>query len=91
MFELNGKVAIITGATAWLGRDMAESFAEHGCDIIITSRNKAKADKAASEIAEKYGVKAIGLELEVNSPESVEAMAKNALKCRFNGGNIPFG
>lgn len=78
MFDLKGKVAIITGATAWLGRDMAESFAEHGCDIIITSRNKSKAEKAASEIAEKYGVRALGLALEVTSPESVEAMAKDA-------------
>ncbi len=78
MFDLKGKVAIITGATAWLGRDMAESFAEHGCDIIITSRNKEKASKAAMEIAEKYGVKAMGLALEVTSPESVEAMAKDA-------------
>ena len=78
MFDLTGKVAIITGATAWLGRDMAESFAEHGCNIIITSRNKRKAENAASEIAKKYGVKALGLELEVTSAESVEAMAKAA-------------
>ena len=78
MFELNGKVALLTGATAWLGRDMAEAFAEHGCDIIITSRMKEKADKAASEIAAKYGVKAIGLPLDVNDPVSVEALAKSA-------------
>ena len=56
MFDLRGKVAVLTGATMWLGRDMAEVFAENGCDIIITSRTKEKADKAAAEIAEKYGV-----------------------------------
>ena len=78
MFELKGKVAIVTGATAWLGRDMAEVFAEHGCNVIITSRVKEKADIAASEIAVKYGIDAIGLTLDVNSPESVEAFAKNA-------------
>lgn len=78
MFELQGKVALVTGATAWLGRDMAEVFAEHGCDIIITSRIKEKAHKAASEISAKYGIEAIGLALDVNSPESVEALAKNA-------------
>lgn len=80
MFELKGKVAVITGATAWLGRDMAEVFAEHGCDIIITSRQKEKADRAAQEIAEKYNVKAMGLALEVNDPQSVEAMAADAAK-----------
>ena len=78
MFELKGKVALLTGATAWLGRDMAEIFAENGCDIIITSREKAKAEKAAGEIAAKYGVKAIGLALDVNCVESVEALAKDA-------------
>lgn len=78
MFELKGKVAIVTGATAWLGRDMAEVFAEHGCNVIITSRVKEKADIAASEIAVKYDIDAIGLALDVNSAESVESFAKNA-------------
>ena len=30
MFDLRGKVAVLTGATMWLGRDMAEIFAENG-------------------------------------------------------------
>ena len=80
MFNLKGKVAIVTGATMWLGRDMAEVFAENGCDIIITSRNIEKAQKAAKEIADKYNVDATGLELDVNIPDSVEAMAKNAFE-----------
>lgn len=80
MFDLRGKVALLTGATMWLGRDMAEIYAEHGCDIIITSRIKEKAQKAADEIAEKYGVESIGLALDVNSPESVEALSKAAFE-----------
>lgn len=78
MFNLTGKVAVLTGATMWLGRDMAEVFAENGCNIIITSRTKEMADKAAAEIAEKYGVEAIGLPLDVNCPESVEKLAEDA-------------
>ena len=80
MFNLKGKVAIVTGATMWLGRDMAEVFAENGCDIIITSRNVEKAMKAAKEISDKYGVDATGLELDVNIPDSVEAMANSAFE-----------
>lgn len=80
MHNLKGKTALLTGACSWLGRDMAEVFAENGCNIIITSREAEKAQKAADEIAEKYGVEAIGLGLEVNSPESVEAMAKSAFE-----------
>jgi NAD(P)-dependent dehydrogenase (short-subunit alcohol dehydrogenase family) len=78
MFDLKGKVALLTGATAWLGRDMAEAFAEQGCDIILTSRQKEKADQAAAEIAAKYGVEAIGLPLDVNNVASVEALAAAA-------------
>ncbi len=78
MFDLKGKVALLTGATMWLGRDMAEVFAENGCDIIITSRMQEKAQKAADEISAKYGVEAIGLSLDVNSVESVEALAEAA-------------
>ena len=78
MFQLKGKVALLTGATQWLGRDMAEIFAQNGCGIIITSREQTKAQKAADEIATKYGVEAIGLSLDVNSVESVEALANAA-------------
>ncbi|MBR5614128.1 MAG: SDR family oxidoreductase [Clostridia bacterium] len=78
MFDLKGKVALLTGAKTGLGRDMAEVFAENGCDIIITSRTQEKAQEAADEIAAKYGVEAIGLALEVNSVESVEALAEAA-------------
>lgn len=78
MFDLSEKVALITGAAAGLGRDMAETFAEHGCNIIVTSRSLAKAERAAAEIAAKYSVSTLGLELDVTSPEGVEKMAKSA-------------
>lgn len=78
MFNLKGKVSIITGATQWLGRDMAEALAEYGSDIIVTSRNKEKAKKAAAEIAEKYQVQTLGLALDVTDVESVCAFSKEA-------------
>lgn len=78
MFDMKGKVAIVTGATQWLGRDMAEALAEYGADIIITSRQREKAEKAADEIAEKYKVDAIGLPLDVTDVDSVVACAKEA-------------
>ncbi|MBQ9760577.1 MAG: SDR family oxidoreductase [Clostridia bacterium] len=80
MFDLKGRVAIVTGAVAGLGRDMAEILAKYGSDIIITSRQIEKANQAASEIEGKYSVKALGLSLDVTSCESVEAFAKNAME-----------
>ena len=78
MFDLKDKVALLTGATQWLGRDMADVYAEYGASVIITSREKEKADKAAKEISAQYGVDALGLALDVTSPESVEACCKAA-------------
>lgn len=78
MLELKGKVAVVTGAVQWLGRDMAEALAEYGADIIITSRQKEKAEKAAAEIAASFGVDAAGAALDVTDAKSVEAFAREA-------------
>ncbi len=56
---LNGKSALITGATRGIGKGIAETFAKNGCNIAFTfasSVEKAKAFEA--ELTEKYGVKA---------------------------------
>ena len=39
MFDLAGKVALITGGSRGLGREMALAFADAGADVIISSRN----------------------------------------------------
>ena len=43
LFEMQDKVAIVTGATAGLGYDIAFALAEYGCKIVITSRTEEKA------------------------------------------------
>lgn len=78
LLNMRGRVAIVTGGHAWLGNDMACALAEYGCDIIITSREQARADAAAAKIAETYGVKALGLTMDQTDYASVEQMAKKA-------------
>lgn len=78
MFNLKGKVAIVTGGHSWLGNDMARALAEFGCSIIITSREKERASEAAAEISKDFGVDAIGLSLEQKDVDSVQRMADEA-------------
>lgn len=42
---LNGKTAVITGASYGMGRSMAELFAEEGANVVITARHKDKLDE----------------------------------------------
>ena len=78
LFKLDGKVAILTGASKDLGFDMASAFAEAGADIIITSRNLSKAQDAAEKIKNTYNVDTRAIKLDHCIWEDVENMAKAA-------------
>lgn len=65
---LEGKTAIITGASYGIGKSIAELFAEHGANVVLTARGKEKLDEAVEEI-KKAGGKAIGV---AGSSSSVE-------------------
>jgi 3-oxoacyl-[acyl-carrier protein] reductase len=74
--NLEGKVALITGASQGIGRDCALVFAEAGADVALGARNLEKLAAVAGEI-EKLGRKALSLALDVASEEAVrEAIAK---------------
>ena len=52
-FDLSGKVALITGGSRGLGREMALAFADHGADLIIASRKIENCENVAHEIERK--------------------------------------
>jgi len=77
---LNGKSALITGATRGIGKGIAETFAKNGCNIAFTfasSVEKAKAFEA--ELTEKYGVKAKGYQSNAADFMQSEELAKNVI------------
>lgn len=78
MFDLRGKVAVVTGAHAWLGFDMACVLAEAGCDLVVTSRDAARARETAAGIGKVYGVQTLGLTMDQRFHEQVKAMAEQA-------------
>lgn len=77
------KIALITGGSRGLGRNMAMHLADKGCDIVFTYRErKDEAEKAMREIVVK-GRKAVALQLDLEKPETLDAFAvtvKNTLQ-----------
>lgn len=55
MFDLKGKVALLTGASKGMGKAMAEGLAEHGAKVVISSRKQDQCDVVAAQINETYG------------------------------------
>lgn len=78
LFDLSGKVAIVTGGHSWLGFDMASVLAEHGCDIIIASRSEEKIKAATEKIETLYGVECKYIRFDQTKPNSCREMAEEA-------------
>ena len=79
LFDLTGKVALITGGSKGLGKAMARGFAEAGADIIICSRHENELKTALPEILEGTGVRGISYVSDMTNRTDVEALAKSAL------------
>ncbi len=79
LFELTGKTAIVTGGAAGLGWDIAQALAEYGCRIVITSRDAARAEDAASRLHAETGAEASGLALDQRDYSSCETLMKKAI------------
>jgi NAD(P)-dependent dehydrogenase (short-subunit alcohol dehydrogenase family) len=73
LFDLTGKVALVTGGARNLGFDMALALAEAGADIAITSRVLANAERSAEQIRKATGQKVFPLQLDVTREEQVIA------------------
>ncbi len=72
LFDLSGKVAMITGGSRGLGRQMALAFAERGADIAVVSRKIEKCEETAAEI-EKSGRKAFPYACHVGKWDELDA------------------
>jgi gluconate 5-dehydrogenase len=79
MFDLTGRVVVVSGASSGLGVQMAKGFALHGADLIITARRLEKLEDVAKEIRE-YGVKCLAIQCDVTKTESVNQAAEKAEK-----------
>jgi len=71
LFDLTGKVAIITGSTKGIGRAMASGLAQAGATVVVSSRKQDLCDKAASEIEAETGATALGLACHVGDWDAI--------------------
>ena len=80
LFDLSGKLAIITGGSKGLGLAMAAGLASAGANIMLVNRNAADGESAAKEIIENHGVKAISFSGDVTKQSDMESMANTAME-----------
>ncbi len=73
LFDLSGRVAIVTGGGSGIGRQMAEGLAETGADVVLCARHADRCEQAAEELRE-LGVRALGLRCDVRDPAEVQAV-----------------
>jgi len=78
-FTLQGKIAIVTGGNGGIGKGIARGFAGMGGDIVIVARNQAKTGEAVREIEKEFGVRVLGVQVDVRKEEEIEAMAAHVL------------
>jgi NAD(P)-dependent dehydrogenase (short-subunit alcohol dehydrogenase family) len=76
--DLSGKVALVTGGSRGLGREMVLAFAEHGADVIIASRKLDNCEKLSNEVRERLGRTALPVATNVGDWDQCDALTEAA-------------
>lgn len=74
LFDLSGKTAIITGSTRGIGKAIAEHYALHGCNVVISSRTAEACDAVAAEINARGQGRAVAIPASISSKDAMAEM-----------------
>jgi len=81
LFDLAGKTAIITGSSRGIGRAIAERMAEHGANVVISSRKPGPCEEVANSINQARGRKAaIAVPANISSKEELQNLFNDTMR-----------
>lgn len=73
LFDLSGRVSVVTGGNSGIGKGMADAFASKGSTVVIAARNEAKTAAAVEDIKTRFGVPVMGVSLDVSDKGSIDS------------------
>lgn len=80
LFDLSGRVALVTGGSKGLGKAMARGFVQAGADVIISSRHKDELQKALGQILDGTNMKGASIVADLTRREEAVSLARSALE-----------
>lgn len=78
--QLNGRIALVTGASRGIGAAMARALAAHGATLVLTSRDESKLNQLAAELKEKHETDSLVAPGDVTDSKAVQALYKDIHK-----------
>ncbi|MEM9034065.1 MAG: glucose 1-dehydrogenase [Actinomycetota bacterium] len=78
-FDLSGRVAVVTGGSRGLGREMILAFAEAGADVVIASRKLDNCEALAAEVRERFGREALAVGSHVGEWDQMTELAETSI------------
>jgi NAD(P)-dependent dehydrogenase (short-subunit alcohol dehydrogenase family) len=79
-YDLDGKVVIITGASAGLGEQFAHAFGISGADMVLAARRTDLLKNVAKEVSDKYDIKALPIKTDVAKEQDIISMVQRTIK-----------
>jgi NAD(P)-dependent dehydrogenase (short-subunit alcohol dehydrogenase family) len=79
LFDLKGRVAVVTGGSKGLGLAMAEGLASAGADLVLAARTRSEVTAAADVVAREYGCRTLAVACDVTKEADVSALSNEAM------------